>query len=52
MIGVNGGVCEKECIGHCPSDESLTLTRCYSCEILQPYDALEEGNPSVVKPTI
>ena len=30
------GVCEGECMGRCPGDESLTLTR---------------GNPSVTKPT-
>ena len=45
------GVCEGEGIECCPGDEPLTLTRCYSCEMPQPYEALEGGNPSVTKPT-
>ena len=35
------GVCEGEYMGRCPGDEPLTLTRCYSCEIPQPYEVLE-----------
>ena len=35
------GVCEGECMGHCLKDEPLTLTRCYNCEMPQPYEALE-----------
>ena len=34
--------------GHSPGDESLTLTRCLSCEL---SEALEGRNPSVAKPT-
>ena len=35
------GVCEGECMECCPGDEPLTLTRCYICEMPQPYEALE-----------
>ena len=41
MIGVR--VCEWECLGHSMGDESLTLTRCYSCRLSQLYEALEGG---------
>ena len=44
-IGVYG-VRERECIGHYPDDEPLTLTRCHSCEITQLYKALK-GRKSV-----
>ena len=44
-------VCEGKCMGHCPGNEPLTLTKCYSCEMPQHYKALEGGNPSVAKPT-
>ena len=39
------GVCEGECMGRCLGDETLTLMRCYSCEVPHPYEALEGGNP-------
>ena len=38
-------------MGRCPGEEPLTLTRCYNCEISQPYKALEGGNSSVAKLT-
>ena len=34
-------VCEEECMGRCPGDEPLTLTRCHSCDLQQLYEALE-----------
>ena len=40
------GVCEKERMGRCLVDESLTLTRCHS--FMKPWKG---RNPSVVKPT-
>ena len=27
-------------MGRCPGDETLTLTRCHSCELPQPWEAL------------
>ena len=48
MIRVNG---EGECMEHNPGDEPLTLTKCYICEIPQPYEAMEGGNLSVAKPS-
>ena len=47
MIGVEGfiesdKVCEGECMGRCPGEEPLTLTRCRSCKLSQLYEALEE----------
>ena len=41
MIIVYSGVCEEECMGRCQGDEPLTLTRCYSREMPQAYEALE-----------
>ena len=41
MIGLNGGVCEGECVGRSPSDKPLTLTRCHSCGCPQLYEAFE-----------
>ena len=41
MTGVNGGVCEGECLGRSPGDESLTMTRCHSCGLPQLYETLE-----------
>ena len=35
------GVCERECVGHCPRDEPLTLRRIHSHELPQLYEALE-----------
>ena len=35
------GFCEGECMGRSPRGEPLTLTRCYSCEMPQLYEALE-----------
>ena len=46
MVGVNGRVCEGECMG-C----SLTLTRCHSCGLPQLYEAFEDGSPFVAKTT-
>ena len=43
-IGVNGGVCEEECMGRSPWDESLTLTRRHSCVLSQLYEAFEGWN--------
>ena len=34
------GVLRGECMRGSPEDESLTLTRCYSCGLLQLYEAL------------
>ena len=36
-----GEFCEREWVGGSPGIEPLTLTRCYCCEIPQPYEALE-----------
>ena len=33
--------------GCCPGDEPLTLTKCYSCEMLQLMKPGQGGNPSV-----
>ena len=44
-------VCEGECIGRCPGNEPLTLTRCHSCELQQLYEAFEGGSLSVAEPT-
>ena len=35
------GFVRGECMGHCLRDEPLTLMRCHSCEIPQPYEVLE-----------
>ena len=43
-IGVNGGVCEGECMGRSRGDEPLTFTRYYSCGLSQVYEALEGWN--------
>ena len=40
-IVVNAGVCEGECMGSSPGDESLTLMRCRSCRLPQLYEAFE-----------
>ena len=34
-------VCEEECMGRVPGDESLILTRCHSCGLSQLYESLE-----------
>ena len=44
-------VCERECIGRCPGNEPLTLTRCHSCELQKLYEAFEGGSPSMTKLT-
>ena len=46
-IGMNGGVCEGECMGHNPGDEPLTLTRCQ--RYMKP---LKGRSPFVAEPTI
>ena len=40
-IGVNGGVCEWECMGRSPRDAPLTLTRCHSSGLPQLFEAIE-----------
>ena len=40
------GVCEEECMGRCPGDEPLTLTRCQN--FMNPG---KDGNLSVAMPT-
>ena len=37
------GICEGEGMLRSPGDESLTLTRCYSCGLAQLYEAFEGG---------
>ena len=34
-------VCEGECMGRSPGDETLTLKRCHSCGLPQLYEDLE-----------
>ena len=44
-IGVNGGACERKCMGCSLGDEPLTLMRCHS--YMKP---LKGGSPSVGEP--
>ena len=44
------GVCNEECLGHSPVDETLTLMRFYSCGLSQLYEYLTGGGLSVDKP--
>ena len=41
-VACMAGVREGECMGRSPGDDPLTLTRCYSCEMSQSFEALEE----------
>ena len=34
-------VCEGECVGRYPGDDTFHLTRCHSCELQQLYEALK-----------
>ena len=33
------GVCDRECMGNSPGDETQTLMRCHSCGFSQLYEA-------------
>ena len=44
------GFFEGECMGHSPGDEPLTLTKYYSCGLLQ-LNKPVGGNLSVAEPT-
>ena len=50
MIGMNDGVCERECMGRSSGDEHLALTR-YQLWGAQLYEALEGWSPPVAEPT-
>ena len=50
MIGMNGGVCSRQWLGHSPWDEPLTLTRCCRYGVPQLNESLGTGGLSMVKP--
>ena len=43
------GVCEGECMGRCPRDEPLTLTRCQNCEFPYLMEPLKGGGLCVAE---